>query len=97
MLDNAQNIRTIQRRNTIDDSKESDMKTKMIFAAVMASMFAAGSVYAMDSDTLQKRMQEIEERSTEASEEQKVEALEQEVAELKDLLQMTVESLEESQ
>lgn len=51
----------------------------------------------MDSATLQKRMQEIEQRSEAASDEQKVEALEQEVAELKDLLQMTVDSLNESQ
>ncbi|MBN8412443.1 hypothetical protein LCL99_13825 [Halomonas denitrificans] len=73
------------------------MKTKMIFAVMMVSVLAAGSAFAMDSATLQKRMQEIEQRSEAASDEQKVEALEQEVAELKDLLQMTVDSLNESQ
>lgn len=72
------------------------MKTKMIFAVMMVSVLAAGSAFAMDSATLQKRMQEIEQRSEAASDEQKVEALEQEVAELKDLLQMTVDSLNES-
>lgn len=73
------------------------MKTKMIFAVMMVSVLAAGGAFAMDSATLQKRMQEIEQRSEAASDEQKVEALEQEVAELKDLLQMTVDSLNESQ
>ncbi|MGQ7246089.1 hypothetical protein ACUN9Y_01975 [Halomonas sp. V046] len=72
------------------------MKTKIFAAAILASLLAAGSAYAMDSATLEKRMQEIEETRVAGSEEGEVEALEQEVAELKDLLQMTLDSLKES-
>ena len=70
------------------------MKTKTMFSAVMASMLVAGTAYAMDSATLQERMQKIEQRSDTALEERKVEVLEQEVADLKALLEETLAALE---
>ena len=72
------------------------MKIKMMAAALLASMVAVGSAQAMDSDTLQQRMQAIQQQSEATQQEQKIAALEQEVADLKALLQETVEAFQEA-
>ena len=72
------------------------MKTKMLATAALVSMMAVGSAFAMDSDTLQKNMQRIQDNAESAERQAKIAALEQEVAELKELLRETIAAFQEA-
>jgi len=67
------------------------MKLKLLGASVLASLMMAGSAFAMDSEMLDEKMAEIEERTQQMSEEDRVEALEQQVEDLKELIHMMME------
>lgn len=79
-----------------DENEERDMKTRMLATAALVSMMAVGSAFAMDSDTLQKNMQRIQENAESAERQAKIAALEQEVAELKELLRETIAAFQEA-
>ncbi|MBN8414257.1 hypothetical protein LCL99_02765 [Halomonas denitrificans] len=67
------------------------MKLKLLSAMALSSLMMAGAAFAMDSEMLNEKMAEIEERTAQASEEDRVAALEQQVEDLKELIHMMAE------
>jgi uncharacterized membrane protein (DUF106 family) len=70
------------------------MKIKLLLTSVLASLLMAGSAFAMDSDALQKHMEELHEKRIERTtraEDEKVQALEQQVRELERLIRMMMD------
>ncbi|MBB3190945.1 hypothetical protein [Halomonas cerina] len=68
------------------------MKLTTLAATSLALLMMGGAAYAMDSEAIEKHMEEISERSVKTAEESsEVEALEQEVQELKELIRMMMD------
>ena len=67
------------------------MKLKLLSAMALSSLMMAGAAFAMDSEMLNEKMAKIEERTAQASEEDRVAALEQQVEDLKELIHMMAE------
>lgn len=68
------------------------MKLTTLAATTLALLMMGGAAYAMDSEAIEKHMQEISERSeATAKESSEIEALEQEVKELKELIRMMMD------
>jgi DNA-binding protein H-NS len=67
------------------------MKTRILLTSALVSLLMAGSAFAMDSEAIEKKRQEIRERADKASERgSRVEALETQVEELQELIKMMV-------
>ncbi|XKE44623.1 hypothetical protein LG302_14785 [Halomonas organivorans] len=68
------------------------MNIKTLTAGFLAMLMMGGAAYAMDSEMLQERMDEINQQAEEAANEDRVKALEQQVQDLQELIQMMMES-----
>lgn len=72
------------------------MKTKLLLTSVLASFLMVGSAFAMDSAALEEHRKEISEQkiqkmSEAETDEAKVEALEEHVEQLEELINMMME------
>jgi outer membrane murein-binding lipoprotein Lpp len=72
------------------------MKIKLLLSSVLASLLLAGSAFAMDSAALEEHMKEISEQriqktSDAENHEAKVDALEEQVEQLEELIRMMME------
>ncbi|MFG6139200.1 hypothetical protein [Halomonas sp. B23F22_10] len=67
------------------------MNIKMMIAGFLTMLMMGGAAHAMDSEVLQEKMNEINQRADEAAAEDRVEALEQQVKELQELIHMMME------
>ncbi|MYL24271.1 hypothetical protein [Vreelandella massiliensis] len=68
------------------------MKMKLWTAGLFASLIMAGSALAMDSETIEKHMAEINDKYlVTAEEEGKTKALEEKVAELEAMIQLILD------
>ncbi|MBB3184685.1 outer membrane murein-binding lipoprotein Lpp [Halomonas fontilapidosi] len=71
------------------------MKMKLLTAGLLTSLMMAGSALAMDSETIEKHMDKINDQYVQTSEEEgKVEALEEKVEALEEMIQMIIEDQE---
>ncbi|MGC3871657.1 hypothetical protein ACPF7Z_00080 [Halomonas sp. GXIMD04776] len=69
------------------------MKIAILTASLLASLLLTGSALAMDSVAIQQKMAEISQQTEQATKSgtSRVEALEQQVAELEELIRMMAE------
>lgn len=67
------------------------MNIKTLSAGILALLMMGGAAYAMDSEMLQQQMDEINQKAEEASSEDRVKALEQQVEDLQELIHMMME------
>lgn len=67
------------------------MNIKSLTAGCLALMLMGGAAYAMDSAAIEEHMKEINQRAEANADEDRVEALEQQVQELQELIQMMLE------
>ncbi|ATJ83801.1 hypothetical protein ACFPTY_12315 [Halomonas beimenensis] len=72
------------------------MNIKTLTAGFLAMLMMGGAAYAMDSEMLQERMDEINQKAQEDAAEDRVKALEQQVKDLQELIHMMMESDEMS-
>ena len=71
------------------------MKIKLLTAALLAGLMMAGSALAMDSKAIEEHRQKIEDNYIQTAEEEgELEALEQKVEELEEMIEMMIEDQE---
>ncbi|GEK73344.1 MULTISPECIES: hypothetical protein [Halomonas] len=67
------------------------MNIKTMIAGFLAMLMMGGAAHAMDSEVLQEKMAEINEKAEESASEDRVAALEQQVEDLQELIHMMME------
>ncbi|RTR07216.1 hypothetical protein [Halomonas nitroreducens] len=67
------------------------MNIKSLTAGFLAMLMMGGAAYAMDSEAIEKHMEEINQKADAAADQDRVEALEQQVQDLQELIQMMLE------
>lgn len=67
------------------------MNIKTVTAGFLTLMMMGGAAHAMDSEMLQEKMAEINQKAEEAAAEDRVKALEQQVKDLQELIHMMME------
>ncbi|UYG06779.1 hypothetical protein [Halomonas sp. M4R1S46] len=72
------------------------MNIKTLTAGLLAMLMMGGAAYAMDSAAIEKHMEEINQKAEAAADEDRVDALEQQVQELQELIQMMLEEQQAS-